>query len=248
MDIDSAGLHLIEEFEGYSYHAYWDPYGRVWTVGYGETSGVGPGSTMTREQAEADLKGRVVREYEPAIKALGVPLNQNQFNALCSFVWNLGPGSMQWDIGQLLRRREYGAAANAMLEYCRAGGVVLQGLVNRRMAERRLFLTPAGPPPPPPDPYRVYPRGRIPGLGIDEHATVAMTHRLLKEPRRYRRLLKGLMYMRLRELRDRCFRLAKYLPPSYQQLSPHPAWTDGRHLGRRWHGLNGLMKEIEKIR
>lgn len=151
MNISSHGLALIESFEGYSYNAYWDSYGRVWTVGYGETQGVGSGSTMTRAQAQADLERRVASEYEPAIKNLGVPLNQNQFDALCSFVWNLGPGSMSWDVGRYLRAHEYQRAADAMLEYDRAGGVVLAGLVRRRQAERALFLTA-----PKPDPYRYF--------------------------------------------------------------------------------------------
>jgi GH24 family phage-related lysozyme (muramidase) len=153
--IDQQGLTLIEGFEGYSYHAYWDIYGGVWTVGYGETSGVGPGTTMTLAQAQADLRDRLASGYEPAVRGLGIPLNQHQFDALCSFVWNLGPGSMEssWTIGRLLRERNYLGAANSMLNYVTAGGVVLQGLVNRREAERRLFLTPVGPPPPPPDPH-----------------------------------------------------------------------------------------------
>jgi lysozyme len=162
MDISERGLILIEEFEGYSYHAYWDQWGHVWTVGFGETEGVNSGTTMTRAQAEADLKNRVIREYEPAIKALGVDLNQNQFDALCSFVWNLGPGSMQWDVGRYIREHNFSAAANAMLQYDRAGGVTLAGLVRRRHEEAALFLKPAVPPPPPdPHHYDWYPADRF---------------------------------------------------------------------------------------
>lgn len=150
MDISKNGLALIESFEGYSFNAYWDAFGHVWTVGYGETQGVTSSTTMTRAQAQADLEHRVVREYEPAIKALGVKLNQNQFDALCSFVWNLGPGSMAWDVGRYVRQREFKQAANAMLQYDRAGGVVLAGLVRRRQTEAALFLKPAV------DPYAMF--------------------------------------------------------------------------------------------
>ena len=153
MEISEHGLEFIAGFEGYRYNAYWDPYGHCWTVGIGETQNVGPNSTMTYAQALADLKGRLAREYEPALTALGVPLNQNQWDALCSFIWNLGPGSMSWDVGRDLRARNYDAAANALLEYDRAGGVVLSGLARRRQAERTLFLTPVPAPKPPPLSY-----------------------------------------------------------------------------------------------
>lgn len=146
MQISERGLALVESFEGGQspdglFRAYWDAYGRVWTIGYGETHGVHQGMVWTKEQAEADLRTRMDREYLPSIRGLDVPLNPNQVDALCSFVWNLGPGAMQWDVGRYLRAREYRAAADALLAYDRAGGQILAGLVGRRQAERRLFLT-----------------------------------------------------------------------------------------------------------
>lgn len=155
MNISERGLRLIEGFEGYSYTAYWDPWGKVWTVGYGETENVGPGTVQTRDQAQADLRNRLAREYEPHIAATGVSLNQNQWDAVTSFIWNLGVGvlSTGYDFGRLLRARDYRGAADAMLEYDHAGGVVLQGLSDRRRSERELFLRPA-PPPRPLDPFR----------------------------------------------------------------------------------------------
>lgn len=188
MDISQHGLDFVATFEGGQssdglFHAYWDPYGRVWTIGYGETEGVHSGMTWTKAQAENDLKSRMVREYEPAIKGLGVPLNQNQFDALCSFVWNLGPGSMQWDVGRLLRQREYAAAANAMLQYDRAGGVVLAGLSRRRQAERALFLTK----PAPDYHYERYPKFAVRcagGIELHEEPTVKEYDRLIEHPKR----------------------------------------------------------------
>jgi lysozyme len=173
MQISEPGLELIERFEGYSFRAYWDAYGGVWTVGFGETSGVTASTTQTFPQAQADLARRLVADYEPSIRALGVPLSQNQWDALCSFVWNLGAGSMSasWTIGRLLRERNYQAAANSMLSYVRAGGVVLQGLVTRREAERTLFLT-SDPLPADPHHYR-----RFEDLsfdGVNERATVQL--------------------------------------------------------------------------
>lgn len=143
MHCSQKGLKLIASFEGFVPRAIWDRWGKCWTVGYGQTQGVGQGATMTRAQAEADLQKRLARDYEPAINALGA-LNQNQYDALCSFVWNLGPASMRWDVGNFVRQRKFRDAADAMLKYNRAGGQVLAGLTKRRKAEHDLFLSTAG--------------------------------------------------------------------------------------------------------
>lgn len=145
MHISSAGLALIKRFEGFRSHPYRDAVG-VWTVGYGETRGVGPnGPVLTEPQASAKLKARVRRDFEPYIHALGVPLNQHQFDALCSFIYNLGPGYLArgHSMGDALRARNYRAAADAFMLYDRAGGRVLEGLRRRRSEERALFLKPA---------------------------------------------------------------------------------------------------------
>jgi lysozyme len=144
--ISSAGLRLIEGFEGWSSAPYWDSYGGVWTRGYGETEGIGPHSPwLSRAQGEANLKRLVETRYEWAINRLGVPLNQNQFDALCSFVWNLGAGIFAGHLGDLLRGRNFQGFADAMLAYDHAGGVQLAGLTRRRHEERALFLHPGAP-------------------------------------------------------------------------------------------------------
>lgn len=145
MQISQAGLTLIENFEGYSSARYLDSVG-VPTIGYGTTAAVVDPvpETCTREQAQAWLTDSLARQYEPAVNAIGVPLTQNEYDALCSLVYNCGPGvvSAGTSIGSDLRARRYGAAAQDFMLYVRAGGQVLQGLVNRREAERHLFLTP----------------------------------------------------------------------------------------------------------
>lgn len=145
--IDAKGLHLIEGFEGWSSCPYWDPYGHVWTRGYGETEGIGSGSAcISRAHGEANLKRLVESRYEWALRGLGVALNQNRWDALCSFVWNVGAGIFRGTtVGARLRARDWGGAANAMLAYVHAGGQVLAGLVTRRRAEVHLFLTPVKP-------------------------------------------------------------------------------------------------------
>ena len=143
MRTSKRGLELIEQFEGFRANRYLDAVG-VPTIGFGTTAAdVRPlPATCNRAQAEAWLADNVARKYEPAVRALGVPLNQNQFDALVSLAYNLGPGVFGWQIGTDLRKRDYKAASADFMHYVYAGGRKLQGLVNRRAAERRLFDTP----------------------------------------------------------------------------------------------------------
>lgn len=141
MHISANGLRLIENFEGWSSIPYWDAYGSVWTRGYGETEGIGPHSpALTRAQGEANLRRLVETRYEWAIRQVGVTFGQNEWDALCSFIWNLGPGILQGTLKDMLRRKDLSGFANAMLAYDHAGGVVLAGLRTRREQERALFL------------------------------------------------------------------------------------------------------------
>lgn len=148
MNVSENGLHLIERFEGFSSQRYFDPFGRVWTRGYGETEGIGPDSPpITQAEAQANLQRLLDERYAPAVRALG-DLNQNEFDGLCSFVWNVGTSAIDADtgLGRLLRDRKWQDAMRVLREYVRAGGVVLQGLVTRRDAEAALILTPVSNP------------------------------------------------------------------------------------------------------
>lgn len=140
--VSTAGLHLIEGFEGFGSCPYWDQYGRVWTRGYGETEGIHGGSAcIGRAYGEANLRSRLERFYEYALRGLGVELTQNQWDALDSFVWNLGAGIFTGTLRHDLQTGQWQAAASVMLQYDHAGGVVLEGLRTRRIAEVRLFLS-----------------------------------------------------------------------------------------------------------
>lgn len=145
MKISKSGLRLIEQFEGFSASIYHDSVG-VATIGYGTTSAdVNPlPRHLTQHQAEQLLARKLNEKYGAAINALRLPFNQNQFDALCSFTYNLGSGvlSSGYTVGRLLRGRQWRAAADSMLQYDHAGGQVLAGLSRRRRAERSLFLTP----------------------------------------------------------------------------------------------------------
>ena len=146
--ISDAGLDLIKEFEGFPYQGapYWDRYGRVWTQGYGNTHGVTRTSPpITQARALSDLRGLMATRYEPAVRAVAKEvggLTQPQWDALCSVVWNLGPGIIGSGstLGRLLRAKQWRAFASKLTEFCRANGQVLAGLLRRRRAEASLFL------------------------------------------------------------------------------------------------------------
>ena len=148
MNISATGIALIKEFEGFPFggRPYQDPVG-VWTIGYGHTAGVGPHSRrLTEREASRLLAQDLGHTYERTVEALPCAgaLNQNQFDALVSFVYNLGGGAVSSDtgIGRALRARQWQRAADEMLRWNRAGGRVLAGLSRRRRAERALFLRP----------------------------------------------------------------------------------------------------------
>lgn len=139
--ISSKGLALIQEFEGCRLTAYLDAVG-VPTIGWGSTHGVYLGQCITQEQADEMLRTDL-KPCEDAVRTLvKVPLTQGQFDALCSFVYNLGEGAFsQSTLLKLLNQQYYHSAADEFLRWNRAGGQILPGLTRRRMAERQMFLS-----------------------------------------------------------------------------------------------------------
>lgn len=142
MHISENGLALIRQFEGLRLSAYQDTVG-VWTIGYGTTRGVGPGMTISKSEAEALLEADVER-FERELECLvTVPLNQNQWDALVSFIYNLGAKNLASStLLRLLNAGDYAGAAAQFTRWNRAGNRVLAGLTRRREAERALFLEP----------------------------------------------------------------------------------------------------------
>lgn len=135
MKLGKAGEEIIKEFEGLKLKAYKCP-GGVWTIGWGHTNGVKQGQTITKEQAQ-QLFDADMKEFENWVnKLVKFKMTQNQFDALVSFTFNLGPGGLQ----TLIRNRNITQIADAMLLYNKAGGVVQPGLVRRRKMERELLL------------------------------------------------------------------------------------------------------------
>ncbi|EMW3234939.1 lysozyme [Pseudomonas aeruginosa] len=142
MRTSQQGLSLIKSFEGLRLQAYQDAVG-VWTIGYGATRGVKAGMSINKEQAERMLLNDVQR-FEPELdKLVKVPLNQNQWDALMSFVYNLGSANLASStLLKLLNKGDYRGAADQFPRWVNAGGKRLEGLVKRRAAERALFLEP----------------------------------------------------------------------------------------------------------
>ena len=139
------GLALIKQFEGLRLDAYICPAG-VPTIGYGTTKVNGQAvkvpSTITESQANDYLKSDV-KTFEQAVNsAVTVPVTQNQFDALVSFTYNLGPGNLRSStLLKKLNAADYAGAADEFPKWNKSGGKELAGLTRRRNAERDLFLS-----------------------------------------------------------------------------------------------------------
>ena len=142
MKISKVGINLIKQFEGCYLKAYRCPAG-VLTIGYGCTVNVKEGQKITQEQADNMLMKELER-FEIAIDKLGVKLNQNQFDALVSFSYNLGSGIFKGSLLQAIKQQNWDNVAKQMAMYnkARVNGVLteLKGLTRRRNAEVELFL------------------------------------------------------------------------------------------------------------
>ncbi len=128
---------MVRHFEGFRPVAYKDPVG-IWTIGYGFTEGVKPGDTISmadaneRLRAELEEHAQIVRDAIP-----DVPLSQGQFNALTSYVYNIG--RILETLLAKLKARDYAGALAEFPRACRAEGRPFKGLYRRRLAEACLW-------------------------------------------------------------------------------------------------------------
>ena len=146
MTISSRGLQLIKNFEGFRSEPYLCPAG-VPTIGYGTTYYPSGKKVTLRDDniskilASNILKWQINRSYAKAVNRYAqIELNQNQFDALTSFAYNLGIGALQRST--LLRHVNQGRHKKAAKEFHRwvyANGRKLKGLVRRRKAESALY-------------------------------------------------------------------------------------------------------------
>lgn len=138
MNISNNGINLIKDFEGYNEYVYKDSVGTK-TVGWGHTGKdvdvMHLSDKITQKQAEEFLHNDIARAEYQVNKYDRYSFNQNQFDALVSFAFNIG------SIDQLTNNgtRTCAEISAKIPAYCNAGGVKLEGLVNRRAAEKKLF-------------------------------------------------------------------------------------------------------------
>lgn len=138
MEISNNGLDLIQKFEGFRPTAYQDIVG-VWTIGFGTTEGVKKGDVISFEEAKQRLLSFLEKNVYKDLNSLG--LNQNQFDACCSFCYNLG--MQKFHISTLRKKiiaKDWKGAAAEFLKWDMAGGKHVYGLTLRRKAESLLFL------------------------------------------------------------------------------------------------------------
>lgn len=138
MKTSKTGLELIKSFEGCKLTAYRCP-ANVLTIGYGHTGkDVKEGLKITQEKAE-QLLASDLATFEKKVDKYKEKYdwNQNEFDALVSFAYNVG------NIDQLTKNgdRTKKQIAEAILLYNKAAGKELEGLTRRRKAEQKLFLT-----------------------------------------------------------------------------------------------------------
>ncbi len=139
MNTSAEGIALIKKFEGCELEAYQCSAG-VWTIGYGHTKDVEEGDTISKDQAE-EMLVEELHEYENYVNEyVNVALSQNQFDALVSWVYNLGPANLKSStMLKVLNDGKYEDVPYQMKRWNKAGGKVLDGLVRRREAEALLY-------------------------------------------------------------------------------------------------------------
>lgn len=144
-DISEKGYELIRGFEGFRDKAYLDT-GGVPTIGYGtikypDGKPVKMGDTCTRAQAEQWLKNDCKWVDSCLDKCVKVKISQNQFDALASFVYNVGETAFaKSTMLTVLNQGNFTAAANQFDRWVFDNSKRIPGLVNRRAAEKKLFL------------------------------------------------------------------------------------------------------------
>lgn len=144
--IGATGLGLIKEHEGLRTSTYIDPVG-IPTVCYGHTGRYAKrGATYTEEKCEEILIEDIQKHREGIEKCISADLNQNQWDAVTSFAFNIGvSGTCRSTLVRKLNAGDEIGAANQFPRWVYAGGRKFRGLVRRRHEERELFLTPVTP-------------------------------------------------------------------------------------------------------
>jgi lysozyme len=158
MKISANAIKVIKHHEGVRQKPYRCP-ALLWTIGVGHVLYPTQGNLTIDKRNEVQLKeednrifsmGEVdgilesdLLRFERGVERfIPIPLTQGQFDALCSFAFNVGLGTLQRStLRQKALRGDMEGAAEELLKYCMAGGKVLKGLQKRRIDEKQLFLS-----------------------------------------------------------------------------------------------------------
>jgi len=139
MNISKEGIALIKKFEGCELEAYKCAAG-VWTIGYGHTKDVKEGKVITKEEAESMLVHELQEYCNDVDIAVKVDLKQNEFDALVSWTYNLGPTNLNSStMLRVLNEGKHDDVPTQIKRWNKAGGEVLKGLIRRRNAEALMF-------------------------------------------------------------------------------------------------------------
>jgi lysozyme len=140
MKISQKGIDLIKKFEGCKLYAYRDSVG-IATIGYGHIKGVKMGMSITQQQAETFLKDDI-KPVETSLNGMGINYTQGQFDALTSWIFNLGQGNFKSSTmyKYIVARKSDLEITDQMVKWHNAGGKPLIGLKKRRCDEANMFL------------------------------------------------------------------------------------------------------------
>lgn len=140
MKTGNQGIDLIKRFEGFSAVPYRDAAG-LWTIGFGHLIRKDENFTIISETEADELLQRDITAAEwGVLRNIRVPLSQHQFDALVSFTFNLGAGTLQRSTLRLcVNREEHDVIPQELLRWVWAGGRKLRGLYKRRFLEGELY-------------------------------------------------------------------------------------------------------------
>ena len=141
MKSTNYALLLIKSFEQLRLNSYLCPAGK-WTIGYGHTDGVNQGMLITEKTADAFLK-QDIQKAEDEVNRIDADLTQEQFDALVSFVFNVGTQAFR--VSTLRKLIEHNPndkkIADEFRRWVYAGNKMLPGLVKRREQEIKLYYS-----------------------------------------------------------------------------------------------------------
>ena len=158
MNVSAKTIEMIKHHEGVRFKPYQCP-AKLWTIGVGHVLYPNQGKmpidqrgayalhpednrAFTKEEVNGILRADLQRFERGVHTFCPVHLTQGMFDGLVSFSFNVGLGTLQRStLRQKVLRLDKEGAAEELLKYCMAGGKVLKGLQNRRIDERRLFLS-----------------------------------------------------------------------------------------------------------